>query len=272
VAFNDPVDTLPASAITGQIQGSQLAADSIDGKTITGALIRTGTAPTARLEMGPVALGVPQLTGYTGDTRESTPGELAFTRPSHAQLAGDQMTAQLSAGVYPIGGITPALVLLSEAFDGSILSSAGLQASTVQITGLGGIVLSGPVQILNGDLSFLGAHRIQLKTTAAALTYVAPFQNYGAVGAPLGNYDVDAMNRVRVQGAVANPTTAFASGATIATGLPAPSDGCGHSFTVWDLINGVARRVDVTATGSLVAQWASGAGDIFSLAGIIYQS
>jgi hypothetical protein len=104
VAFNDPVDTLPASAITGQIQGSQLAADSIDGKTITGALIRTGTAPAARLEMGPVALGVPQLTGYTGDTRESTPGELAFTRPSHAQLAGDQLELQLSAGVYPIGG------------------------------------------------------------------------------------------------------------------------------------------------------------------------
>jgi hypothetical protein len=108
VAFNDPVDTLPASAITGQIQGSQLAADSIDGKTITGALIRTGTAPAARLEMGPVALGVPQLTGYTGDTRESTPGELAFTRPSHAQLAGDQLELQLSAGVYPIGGGAPA--------------------------------------------------------------------------------------------------------------------------------------------------------------------
>lgn len=39
--FTDPVTTLPADAITGQITGSQLAADAIDGKTITGALIRT---------------------------------------------------------------------------------------------------------------------------------------------------------------------------------------------------------------------------------------
>jgi hypothetical protein len=54
VPFRDPVTTLPADAITGPIQGSQLAADAIDGKTITGATVRTGDATTyPRIEMPP---------------------------------------------------------------------------------------------------------------------------------------------------------------------------------------------------------------------------
>lgn len=50
--FRDPVTTLPADAITGPIQGSQLAADAIDGMVITGATVRT-SAGYPRIELAP---------------------------------------------------------------------------------------------------------------------------------------------------------------------------------------------------------------------------
>jgi hypothetical protein len=60
MAFRNPITSLPGSAITGPINGAQLtpgsvagtalAADSIDGKTITGAVIRT-SATVPKIEL-----------------------------------------------------------------------------------------------------------------------------------------------------------------------------------------------------------------------------
>lgn len=52
MAFRNPVRLIPASSIVGQIQGSQLAADAIDGKVITGATVRT-SAGYPRIELAP---------------------------------------------------------------------------------------------------------------------------------------------------------------------------------------------------------------------------
>jgi hypothetical protein len=52
MGFRNPVRTIPADGIIGPIQGTQLAADAIDGKVITGATVRT-SAGYPRIELAP---------------------------------------------------------------------------------------------------------------------------------------------------------------------------------------------------------------------------
>lgn len=52
MAFRNPARWLPATRITGQISGSQLKADAIDGKVITGATVRT-SAGFPRIQLDP---------------------------------------------------------------------------------------------------------------------------------------------------------------------------------------------------------------------------
>ncbi|MEV4557779.1 hypothetical protein AB0K51_12355 [Kitasatospora sp. NPDC049285] len=86
MAFDNPITTLPGSAITGPIDGGQLidgsvvgtklSADAIDGKVITGAVIRT-TAGTPRIQL---QSSDNTLTAEDGTTSfaQLTPGKLLF--------------------------------------------------------------------------------------------------------------------------------------------------------------------------------------------------
>ncbi|GGZ64976.1 hypothetical protein GCM10010387_67580 [Streptomyces inusitatus] len=85
--FKDPTTALPASAIEGQIQGDQISADAIDGKTITGALIRTGPTGTRRVELTPDGrvrfhTGHPAQTG-AGEIRTSLTSDLPGWAEGH---------------------------------------------------------------------------------------------------------------------------------------------------------------------------------------------
>lgn len=81
MAFRNPVRSLPASSITGQIVGTQIApnsittghlrVDALDGRLITGSTIRTAAAGT-RLELDPD--GVIRM--FSGATAETAPGQL----------------------------------------------------------------------------------------------------------------------------------------------------------------------------------------------------
>lgn len=71
MAFRNPLTSIPASGIIGQIQGSQLAADSIDGKVITGANIRTA-ATGNRVELDGTSFW-DRVLFYTGDAGETVP-------------------------------------------------------------------------------------------------------------------------------------------------------------------------------------------------------
>ena len=86
MGFRNPVTTLPATAITGQITGSQLAADAIDGKTVTGAVLQTAHTPPNIQLVPETAFAVldtqgapfypPGLVYNSGDPLEQTPGYL----------------------------------------------------------------------------------------------------------------------------------------------------------------------------------------------------
>ena len=108
-----------AADIIGFIEGSQLAADSIDGKTITGATIRTA-AVGARWEMGEEGFGS-YLFGYGGDPLElqssyilATTDRMTFKSPllageSRATLdliTGPVPEIQVVAGIGTIGPIS----------------------------------------------------------------------------------------------------------------------------------------------------------------------
>lgn len=65
MSFRNPITTIAADQIIGEIAGSQLAADAIDGKTITAALIRTA-ATGERVEMTPTGIKTYDAFGLSG--------------------------------------------------------------------------------------------------------------------------------------------------------------------------------------------------------------
>lgn len=67
MGFKNPLN-LPPGAITG----SMLAADAINGKTITGAKIRTAAPPALRWELTSDAVNL--LRAYSGTAQETSPG------------------------------------------------------------------------------------------------------------------------------------------------------------------------------------------------------
>jgi hypothetical protein len=75
MAFRNPVTSLPASSITGVIQGSQLAADAIDGKTITGALIRSAESAN-RVEIASTPFGGFAEIDFFTETESDVPGNV----------------------------------------------------------------------------------------------------------------------------------------------------------------------------------------------------
>lgn len=86
-------------AENGIIPGSRLAADAIDGKTITGATIRTAAAG-ARVELRSDQAN--RIRGYTGDAAETTPGSF-----DTGLLLGTKFDGATSTDVPNPGGDRP---------------------------------------------------------------------------------------------------------------------------------------------------------------------
>lgn len=101
MAFRNPVRYLPADHIVGQIQGTQLAADAIDGKVITGATVQTA-ATGRRIVMAPDGATY----YYTGAAGELDPGR-----------------------IQPVGGANPSIGLYGPRLDE--MEDYGLELSEV---------------------------------------------------------------------------------------------------------------------------------------------
>lgn len=81
MGFRSPLNGIPPSGITADmladesVTGSKLSADAIDGKTITGAFIRTA-ATGKRWELSSAAVNL--LRAFSGATGEAAPGALSI--------------------------------------------------------------------------------------------------------------------------------------------------------------------------------------------------
>lgn len=117
MAFRNPVRSLPASAITGQIVGTQIAANSIatehlrvnalDGKVITGSTIRTSaTGPRIVLDSNRLTLLDNAGNVLAEITPEDDQGRSAFT--SYDTRLGEEYYGTLTAGDlrFGVAGVT----------------------------------------------------------------------------------------------------------------------------------------------------------------------
>lgn len=96
MGFRNPLNLPP-----GSITGSLLAADAIDGKTITGAVIRTAAPPAKRWELDSVN-HANQLRGYSGEANETAPGLVEID--SFADFASALFAAPNLGGATPVNG------------------------------------------------------------------------------------------------------------------------------------------------------------------------
>lgn len=221
MAFKNPVRSLPFSAITGQVQAGQLADDSVtaptiatnavgsdalapssvlqvnvatgaitgskisatalDGKTITGSLIRTA-ATGSRWELKGAA-ATNALTAYAGVTGEGDVAGLVvgyIGTPSSPGVS-DRFTMILSAGEW--SGTDPASVLIkSSRNDGTAGSEMILTAETVTVPGVaaltGGATSSRMRSVIDvGDgtvTSTTSTTGVVMGAGGATLTFTAP--------------------------------------------------------------------------------------------------
>lgn len=82
MAFRNPARWLPADRITGQISGSQLKADAIDGKVITGATVQTA-ASGRRIVLAPDG----NTYWYTGTAGEFAPARIQTEAGANPSLS-----------------------------------------------------------------------------------------------------------------------------------------------------------------------------------------
>jgi hypothetical protein len=132
------IDSVNASAIVGFIEGSQLAAESIDGKTITGALIRTAPAPDARWEMSGSAVVANRIQGFTGLSDESYPALLSVMGQPEMTVDGHTLKNLMVLFESPAYADSPtaALSLTCSVVDGAVATSeVGLLADKVTCAG-----------------------------------------------------------------------------------------------------------------------------------------
>lgn len=189
MGFRNPLTSMallefPTSGLTGVIQGSQLAADAIDGKTITGALIRTA-ATGQRIEIDSVADG--QFRFYTGIFEESE-GRLRTFADAGRNCA--ELTPPK-----PAGSIAPTLTLRSRI--GSLLSNRAsviaLDADTITLT-----VPAGERVIVNANTTIAGS--------IAATTVISSTDQRGTVTFPPATIAAGGSSFIPVTAAPAFPT------------------------------------------------------------------
>ena len=127
----------------GAIETPKLAADAIDGMVVTGAWIRTGVDPDAR-----IGLNDPdypnQIVVYSGNAAEVTPGRI---RPASGGAADGKMEMR-SPSLVP-GDTGYAFLTLEGQSDGT--TSADLQAENVEVIGSDVTVMSTDGNLRLGD-------------------------------------------------------------------------------------------------------------------------
>lgn len=146
MAFRNPVHTLPASRITGQITGPQikagaitadhLTATAIDGKTITGALLRSA-ASANRVEISSTAPGAfAEIDLYTETPTDAPATLVAFGAASGGRALG--IGAPLKSG-----GTHQPQIFLQYTDPTENSSIVQLSADIVQVVGT--LEVGGPV-------------------------------------------------------------------------------------------------------------------------------
>lgn len=106
--LNFPPGSITAAMLAdGSVTGPKLSFDAIDGKTITGALIRTAAPPALRWEMTSAVAN--QLLAYSGDVGEVDPGGVIVSGGGAGSLTIRHPTtgAVLSAGEIQLNQIDP---------------------------------------------------------------------------------------------------------------------------------------------------------------------
>ncbi|MGW4205018.1 hypothetical protein [Streptomyces sp. NPDC004726] len=237
--FRNPTTTLPADAIEGPIQGSQLAADAIDGKVITGSTVRTSATgrrivmtPDGRLEL---------WSGLPGET----PGVL------EADLATD---GEMSMGrvrlVAPTHGPSPAELLMATGPTGDRQYRLGpLMMVEDPDAGTAFSTLAGSVT-LAGDVSVGG--RLTHDPDWSQLAFATGWTGYGGVFGS-GRYIKHADGTLQLRDLVQRTATgAIPPSETIAVlplGYRPPSQ-----YQTWQHIGngGGILALNVTTTGSIV--------------------
>ncbi len=172
MGFRNPITSLRADQITGQLEGTQIAADAIDGKVITGATVQTAASgPRVALEPGWAS----DVHLYVGDAQESAPGTVRSALlygGGPADLPATQITSPR------LNGHTDAsLTLHGASRDGSGSSQAVVTAGEIALNGptfateltVSGKVSAGvpvsltpfsPISAVTGSVVRIGGHVI----------------------------------------------------------------------------------------------------------------
>ena len=211
MSFRDPITSLPAAGITGKILGTQLDADAINGKTITGALFRTDTGQPGhlrRLEMDAGTGSAGDLRFYTGLATETAPGHLTMT---------DAIVA-LSAPVIDSRNTTAATITLLGSDPGSAqgLSSAQISADIMTLPGIQTGYIDAEFKTIMGSIVSTSMRPSTAQILTAETTTVATFAGLTTAG-PAVTFTAPPSGVVRVD------WTAWINGAGAAGGVCAPA-------------------------------------------------
>lgn len=156
MGFRNPLLSLDASQITGEIIGSQLAADAIDGKVITGATLRTAATGRRVLVYNETDGGIVEL--WAGGPAGETPSALYATNE----------------------GVTKSLIITSGSADGLPGSSqvllkpgrimASAQSVALGVTGITALLQANSDRIeLNGPVFNAGVVHYEWTTSGVAV-------------------------------------------------------------------------------------------------------
>lgn len=169
MAFRNPIRSIPAAGIIGLITGSQLAADSIDGKTITGAEFQTAQNGSPRILIGPGAYnaGAPAVAWDMAGTGVDWLEPHISVDPADGSMyiTGQMEMPSGANGSIALFGPTsqPGVKLDASGVDGVTLASLSVDGNTGQTLALGPVVAAGEPWIApaltNGWANYGAGHR-----------------------------------------------------------------------------------------------------------------
>lgn len=153
MGFRNPLNFPP-----GSITGSMLAADSIDGKTITGAKIRTAAPPAMRWELTSDAVNL--LRAYSGDG--------SFPDPGGVEVGTGGSPASVVVLSPAPNGVTPAHLILRQL-------SAGGDSEVVLSSATGGGTLEDSSNPANNITWSLGDLHVPGEVIASGMIYTTTY-------------------------------------------------------------------------------------------------
>lgn len=266
MAFRNPTHSLPADRITGQIQGSQLAADAIDGKVITGATVQT-SADGARVVVGPDDA----VRFYSGSARETSPGLITTTVQPDPNDPSVQTSSLIIIGPQ-IDAIAPLHVEVTTGTDGSQNAVlGGLQVSTYA-DGTHHATLTGELTIVGAGAADQGLHLqgggVTTTDTPTVLSLTTGYTAHTGYDPPTVERMPDGW--VRMWGRVDTPGT-WSSGVTIATVPTALRPVKPWIFTGKAVAAGAGAAVSVETSGAVRLWNPSGSPTDITLTEIAWQ-